>query len=67
MTMKYDVVGKARRDYAILDNLPDNVGVLQEAAEHAVTASHLSVETKEFLRSIRVHQPAPALGAARVR
>lgn len=58
MTMKYDVVVKARRDYAILDNLPDNIGVLQEAAERAVTASHLSVKTKEFLRSIRDHQPA---------
>lgn len=67
MTMKYDVAGKARRDYAILDNLPDNIDVLQEAANHAVTTSHLSVETKEFLRGIRDHQTAPALGTDRLR
>lgn len=54
--MRYDVVGKARRDYAILDRLPDNIDVLRRAAEHAITTSHLSAETKEFLRSIRDRQ-----------
>jgi hypothetical protein len=57
MTMKYDVVGKARRDYAILDNLPDNVSVLQDAAEHAVTAYHLSVETKNSFAASAITNP----------
>lgn len=62
--MKYDVVGKALRDYALLDKLPDNVGVLQEAAEHAVMTSHLSAETKAFLRLNRENQAVPSIGAS---
>lgn len=54
--MKYDVVGKAGKDNAIFDRLPDDIDVLQAAAERVVSMSPLSAETNEFLRNRRDHQ-----------
>lgn len=51
---------KARRDYALLDTLPDNLDAIREAAERAVEASDLSPETKAFLRTNRERQAATA-------
>ena len=58
--MKYDTTAAARRDYALLDTLPDNLDAIREAAGRAVEASALSPETKQFLRTNRERQAATA-------